>query len=631
VCGFVFVHARTPAGLPDQARLDRMDGALRHRGPDEHGQKILPRAAMGHRRLAIIDITGGQQPMASPDGRVWIVFNGEIYNFAEVRAQLHAAGYPIKGTSDTEVLLTAYLAWGPACLDRLNGMFAFAIHDGRDDSVFAARDRLGEKPLYVMETADALYLASELKAFTAAGLVEKRLDPVALYDYFSGYYIKGPRTVFRGVRRLQPGHCLMLRDGVLSERAYWAPPVPTDELTDTPSLLRQVDDLLHDAVRMRLVADVPLGFFLSGGVDSSAIVAAASGLTDRRLKTFSIGFDEARYDEREHARFVAERFGTDHHEFVLRPEGLDVIDEIAWHCDEPFADSSALPVWYLSKLTRQHVTVALSGDGGDEMFAGYDSYRGHILSERLRRLPAFVRAAAVAALRALPAGETGRRAAFLKLARNIEDAGLPSGQRFAQKQQAAFRRDFIAQASPLLAPVATEATDRLLYAQMFDDKLDGLAAMTLWQQMVGLPDDMLTKVDRMSMAASLEVRAPFLDHRFPELLNRVSFATKLPGGRQKYLLRTAMEKYLPADFLWRRKQGFAVPLAYWFKDSLNDHVRQKLLAPNAMVGHVFRREALERVIGEHTRLTRDWSYALWALLVFESWCGQYGIGPDALQ
>ncbi len=608
-----------------------MDGALRHRGPDEHGQKILPRAAMGHRRLAIIDITGGQQPMASPDGRVWIVFNGEIYNFAEVRAQLHAAGYPIKGTSDTEVLLTAYLAWGPACLDRLNGMFAFAIHDGRDDSVFAARDRLGEKPLYVMETADALYLASELKAFTAAGLVEKRLDPVALYDYFSGYYIKGPRTVFRGVRRLQPGHCLMLRDGVLSERAYWAPPVPTDELTDTPSLLRQVDDLLHDAVRMRLVADVPLGFFLSGGVDSSAIVAAASGLTDRRLKTFSIGFDEARYDEREHARFVAERFGTDHHEFVLRPEGLDVIDEIAWHCDEPFADSSALPVWYLSKLTRQHVTVALSGDGGDEMFAGYDSYRGHILSERLRRLPAFVRAAAVAALRALPAGETGRRAAFLKLARNIEDAGLPSGQRFAQKQQAAFRRDFIAQASPLLAPVATEATDRLLYAQMFDDKLDGLAAMTLWQQMVGLPDDMLTKVDRMSMAASLEVRAPFLDHRFPELLNRVSFATKLPGGRQKYLLRTAMEKYLPADFLWRRKQGFAVPLAYWFKDSLNDHVRQKLLAPNAMVGHVFRREALERVIGEHTRLTRDWSYALWALLVFESWCGQYGIGPDALQ
>lgn len=608
-----------------------MDGALRHRGPDEHGQKILPRAAMGHRRLAIIDITGGQQPMASPDGRVWIVFNGEIYNFAEVRAQLHAAGYPIKGTSDTEVLLTAYLAWGPACLDRLNGMFAFAIHDGRDDSVFAARDRLGEKPLYVMETADALYLASELKAFTAAGLVEKRLDPVALYDYFSGYYIKGPRTVFRGVRRLQPGHCLMLRDGVLSERAYWAPPVPTDELTDTPSLLRQVDDLLHDAVRMRLVADVPLGFFLSGGVDSSAIVAAASGLTDRRLKTFSIGFDEARYDEREHARFVAKRFGTDHHEFVLRPEGLDVIDQIVWHCDEPFADSSALPVWYLSKLTRQHVTVALSGDGGDEMFAGYDSYRGHILSERLRRLPAFVRTAAVAALRALPAGETGRRAAFLKLARNIEDAGLPSGQRFAQKQQAAFRRDFIAQASPLLAPVATEATDRLLYAQMFDDKLDGLAAMTLWQQMVGLPDDMLTKVDRMSMAASLEVRAPFLDHRFPELLNRVSFATKLPGGRQKYLLRTAMEKYLPADFLWRRKQGFAVPLAYWFKDSLNDHVRQKLLAPSAMVGHVFRREALERVIGEHTRLTRDWSYALWALLVFESWCGQYGIGPDALQ
>jgi len=616
--------------LPDQTLLDRMDTAIHHRGPDEHGQKRCDRAVMGHRRLAVIDLASGQQPMCTSDGQVWIVFNGEIYNFHAVRDDLAAAGHPLHTNSDTEVLLHAYLVWGEKCLDRLNGMFAFAIYDGRTQSVFAARDRFGEKPLYVLERDGTLYLASELKALVETGLVEKRLDPVALYNYFANSYVMGPRTIFRGVRRLQPGHWLKAEGANVHERCYWAPPDPSEERADEKAVIEEVLDILKDSVRLRLVSDVPIGFFLSGGVDSSAVVALASEVSGQRLETFSIGFNEARYDEREHARYVAQKFGTRHHEFLLEPSSIEIIEQIAWHTDEPFADSSALPTWYLSQLTRQHVKVTLSGDGGDEMFAGYDSYRGHLLSERLRKLPGFVRSAAVAAVQSMPASDAGKRVACLRLARNIEDLGLEAGERFVAKQQVVFRRDHLAGISPYLAPHATSENDRALFSPMFDHGRSPLAGMTLWQQTVGLADDMLVKVDRMSMAHGLEVRAPFLDHRLAELMNRVAFDTKLPRGRQKYLLRKAMERYFPADFLWRKKQGFSVPLGYWFKHSLGDYIRQKLLTPGAMVGHVFKREALERIIGEHARLTRDWSFALWALLMFETWCGRYRVGPDAL-
>jgi asparagine synthase (glutamine-hydrolysing) len=630
MCGFVLAYAQTSNRLPDKSLLDRMDNAIRHRGPDEHGQKRFDRAVMGHRRLAIIDIAGSRQPMCTPDGQVCIVFNGEIYNFRAVQDELAAAGHPLNTNSDTEVLLHAYVVWGEKCLDRLNGMFAFAIYDGRTRSVFAARDRFGEKPLYVLDQNGMLYLASELKALVDAGLVEKRLDPVALYNYFANSYVMGPRTIFRGVHRLQPGHWLKAEGPTLHEQCYWAPPNPTERRADEKAIIEEALDILRDSVRLRLVSDVPIGFFLSGGVDSSAVVALASEASGQRLETFSIGFDEARYDEREHARYVANRFGTRHHEFVLEPGSVETVEQIAWHTDEPFADSSALPTWYLSRLTRQHVKVTLSGDGGDEMFAGYDSYRGHMLSEWLCKLPGFVRSVAAAAVQSVPGSDASRRFACLRLARNIEDAGLEAGDRFVAKQQVVFRRGHLSGISPYLAPHATAENDRALFSPMFDQAFSPLAGMTLWQQTVSLTDDMLVKVDRMSMAHSLEVRAPFLDHRLAELMNRVAFNTKLPWGRQKYLLRKAMGAYFPQDFLWRSKQGFSVPLGYWFKDSLGDYIRQKLLAPGAMVGRVFKREALERIIGEQARLTHDWGFALWALLIFETWCGRYRIGPDAL-
>jgi asparagine synthase (glutamine-hydrolysing) len=630
MCGFVLAYARSDgAPLPTGVCVERMAATIGHRGPDQHGHAVCERVAMAHRRLAIIDLAGGRQPMCTPDGRFWLVFNGEIYNFRTLRAELAAAGYPLDTESDTEVLLHAYRVWGAQCLERLNGMFAFAVYDASTQSLFAARDRFGEKPLYVLETDSTVYLSSELKALVEAGLVAKRFDPMALYEYFTTCYVAGPRTIFRGVRRLQAGHSLTVHDSDLRVARYWAPPSPTNDLTNENDIVGQVLDTLRDSVRLRLVADTRVGLFLSGGVDSSAVVALASETSSRPLETFSVGFSDPRYDERAHARFVAKRFGTRHHEFVLEPSGIDVIERIAWHLDEPFADSSALPSWHLSLLTRQHVRVALSGDGGDEMFAGYDSYRGHLLSERLLVVPSPLRSLAAAALRTIPTRDAGRRAARLRLARNIADAAMPARERFVAKQQQVFRRVQLAGMSPYLAPYATAASDRALFAPLFDPECSPLAGMTLWQQSVSLVDDMLVKVDRMSMAHSLEVRAPFLDHRLAELMNRVAFDTKLPGGRQKYILRKAMERYLPADFLWRRKQGFEAPIRQWFRSDVGDYIVQKVLAPTAMVGHLFGRDVLETLVGEHRRLKRDRGAALWALVMFETWCKRYGVGPEA--
>ena len=519
--------------------------------------------------------------------------------------------------------------WGERCLERLNGMFAFVVYDGRTGTVFAARDRFGEKPLYVLESGGALYLASELKALVEGGLVAKRLDPVAVYNYFATSYVIGPRTIFQGVRRLPAGHWLKANGTRVEEGSYWQPPPPTDDRTDEKGVVSEALDLLRDSIRLRLVADVPVGMFLSGGVDSSAIVALATEVSGQRLDTFSLGFKESSHDERAHARFVAEKFGTRHHELLLEPAGVDVIEKIAWHTDEPFADSAALPTWHLAEFARQHVKVALSGDGGDEVFAGYDSYRGHVLSERLKLVPAPLRNGAAAALRALPWRDARARVKCLRLARNIDDAGLNAGERFVAKQQSVFRREELAAVSPRLATYATAANDRAMFAPLFDSRYSALAGMTVWQQSVSLVDDMLVKADRMSMAHSLEVRAPFLDHRLTELMNSVAFDTKLPNGRQKYILRTAMERYFPAEFLWRPKQGFVTPLSHWFRGDLATYVAQTLLASSAVVRQLFGVETLQRIVAEHGRLTRDRSTALWALLMFETWCRRYRIGPEA--
>ena len=629
MCGFVIVYAKSPSGMPDEPALARMESLLQHRGPDERGQHFRSPVSMVHRRLSIIDLDGGHQPMVSPDGQVRIVFNGEIYNYRQLSDRLRAEGTSVQGTSDTEVLLAAYLTWGEACLAELNGMFAFVIHDGRDNSLFAARDRFGEKPLYLHDTPESIVIASELKAIVHHGTAGLHIDRFALYSYFTTGYVHGSRSIFRGIRRLGAGCALRYRTGQIHEWRYWSPPMPSEEIRDSSTADAALSELLSNAVQLRMVADVPVGFFLSGGIDSSAVVALASEVANSRLETFCIGFNESKYDEREYARFVAEKFGARHHEFVLKPQGIEVIEELVWHLDEPFADSSALPTWFLSAETRRHVKVALSGDGGDEMFAGYDVYRGHYLSERLRIVPRPLLHMVAALLRELPAFEADARTGLERLARNIADAALPYGERFVAKQQI-FRRGFLAEAAPALTELATPETDRYLFAPLFNPSVPPLAAIALWQQTVSLVDDMLVKVDRTSMAHSLEVRAPLLDHRIAEFVNRVSFSVKLPHGRTKSLLKTYLQRYFPEEFLWRRKQGFVVPLNHWFKEGLNDYLRDQLLAPGARVRHVFRPEMIERLLSEHIRLIRDHSRMLWALLMFEVWCRRFGIDAGAI-
>jgi asparagine synthase (glutamine-hydrolysing) len=631
VCGFVFVLAKEENCLPDLATLDRMDHAIRHRGPDEHNQKIIGASMMGHRRLRIIDLDGGQQPMSDSHGKIWIVFNGEIYNYRDLRSELRSAGHEIHGESDTEVLLTAYLAWGDACVERLNGMFAFVIYDSERKRLFAARDRFGEKPLYVYETARIIYFASELKALLAGQVFTPSIDRAALYNYFTCNYIFGPRTVFEEVRRLQPGHQLVLEAGVTTESVYWQPPRPKPEITDEVKATREILDLLRDSVRLRLVSDVPIGFFLSGGLDSSATVAVASELTDQRLETFGIGFEEQLFDERPHQRFVAKRFGTNHHEVVLKPETLDVIEEVAWHLDEPFADSAALPTWFLSKMAREFVTVGLSGDGGDEMLAGYVTFRGHILTERIRRLPDFVRRAALRALRSLRTSDAGINARRQQIIRSLEDAVMPARRRFVAKKQTVFRRGFLQQISPYLESQCTEVHDEALFELLFDENLEVIDAITLWYQSVSLADVMLVKVDRMSMAHSLEIRAPFLDHRFAELANRIPMNIKMRGGNTKYLLKKAMESYFPKEFVWRPKQGFQVPLTYWFKGDLDKFARDRLLGPDATVPHIIDGDVIRRLLAEHESLAFDRSTAIWTLLMFEIWCRNCGLAPAIIE
>lgn len=629
MCGFVLAFARHAAGGAMERRVDAMLEAIRHRGPDESGRRDIGPVSIGHCRLAIIDLDGGKQPMADARGRFWLAFNGEIYNHRAVRRELEALGERFEESSDTEVLLKAWMRWGEACLPRLEGMFAFAIHDTERRTIFAARDRFGEKPLYICERPDGLFLASELKALVAAGVAEMRVHPAALHSFLTLGYVAGEQAILRNVRRLLPGHLLSWSPGGRAvQRPWYEIPLPAEGPTDAAALTERALDLLRESVRLRLVADVPVGCFLSGGVDSSAVVALAAEAAAAPLETFSVGFADARYDERPHARFVAQRFGTRHHEFVLEPQSVGLLERIAWHADEPFADQATLPTWFLSEMTRRHVKVALSGDGGDEIFAGYDVYRSHALSERVRRLPRPLRSLSVAGLRALAPAGGPRSLQMLKLARNVEDADLPGAERFIAKQQTVFREAFLRRHATALAN--DHSARAAIYAALRAPGLSPLGAIAAWQQRVSLPDDMLHKVDRMSMAHGLEVRAPFLDHRLCELMNRVAFSAKLDGGRQKFILRRAMERYLPTDFLWRPKQGFRVPLAHWFKDDLAGFLRARLLAPRALIHAAIPRPVIETMLGEHARGARDWSGALWALLMFELWAQSFGLDAGGL-
>jgi len=602
---------------------DRAIDALRHRGPDSAGTFIRPGACLVQTRLAVIDLVTGDPPIANEDDTVGVAFNGELYNFRALQDELRAAGHELKTAGDTEVIV--HLAEDLAPVDvarRLDGMFAFAVWDDRRRRLVLGRDRFGKKPLYYWTDGKRLVFGSEIKAVLADPAVPRRLEPSALPAYLAFGYVPTPRTFYEGIRSVPPGHVLTFDSGGVRIERYWrlgAPGLDGDAMLDIDGeeLRYLVRRKLCDAVDRRLIADVPLGAFLSGGVDSSAVVALMARLSSGPVRTFTIGFeDDSFFDERPYAARVAELYNTDHTEFVVNPDKADLIDRLVWHHDQPFGDSSALPTFLLSELTRQHVTVALCGDGGDEVFAGYERLAAAIAIGRAAQGPSWLTGALAQTAQRLPASVLPGPAASVqralsRLGMNAPDAHLS-----------------------WLSYVSAEWQERLLYThddwarrdyQRIWDDTDGadlLHRLQLLNIETYLVDDLLPKVDRMAMAHGLEVRSPLLDHELAELALRIPPHQHVRGMSLKRVLRDAARDLLPPDILHRRKHGFGVPLDRWFRTDLAAYVQGRLCSRDARVRHHLRPEAVDALVAEHQTGAADHGHALWTLLTLESFLRQ---------
>ena len=597
-------------------RLHKMNGALEHRGPDDEGIWHDDRVGFAHRRLSVLDLsTGGKQPMHSQDGQCVVVFNGEIYNFRELRADLEKFGHQFHSECDTEVLLAAYQTWGDDALDHFNGMFAFALYDRDKKRILIARDRLGIKPLYYTHRDNTFAFASELDALAAGGFVQDELSPAALDAYLTYLYIPAPDTIFKNVLKLSPGEKIILEEGRLHKERYWHPNYKTDPNYTLESAAEEYLHLLEDSVRLRQVSDVPLGAFLSGGLDSTSVVATLSQQSTRPVKTFSIGFDDDAADELHFARHAAKHFHTDHTELILKPETLDLLPTLVKHFGEPFADSSALPTWWVSKLAREHVTVALSGDGGDELFAGYTWTHRNRQVARYRQIPAPLRHLAAVALRMTPNSPVAH-----KLRQFNRDSFRTPSESFRRRQTCFLPEARAALYTPDLTQELLDKT-----ADIFQEHVDKSIGLSEDDQMLYLdtvmylPDDILTKVDRMSMAHGLEARVPLLDHRLVEFAATVPFHLKLQDGISKRLAKHAVRDFLPQKLLIQRKQGFSIPIHRWFRESLADHCKELVLAPEARCKQYFRQAPIENLIAQHEQGTANHGHHLWALLVLEHW------------
>lgn len=611
------------SGAPvDAAVLEHMCGLLAHRGPDGADTWVEGEAGLGHRRLAIIDLSeGGRQPMASADGRLRITFNGEIYNFRELRTDLRQRGHQFRSESDTEVILAAYREWGSACVERLNGMFALAIWNRDERTLVLARDRVGKKPLYVRFDGDGVAFASEPKAFLAEPGFSPEPDLAAIDTYLSYQYVPAPLSAFKGLTRLEPGHVMTIRDGRVEQRRYWRLDFATKRTLSEEDAAGELLHRLEAAVRRRMISDVPLGAFLSGGIDSGSIVALMARAGQGQVKTFSIGFEEDAYNELPFARLVAERYGTDHHEFVVRPEAVALLPRIAWHYNEPFADSSAIPTYYLSELTRRHVTVALDGDGGDESFAGYDRYLANTLASRYTRIPRPLRAGIEAAVRWLPTPGTSRTTVG-RAKRFLAVMALSPERRYAR-----WMKHFSDEMkSVVCTPAFREAAgvrdgDELLLRRYRETNARDFVDATLDVDIhTYLPDDLLVKVDIASMAHGLEARSPLLDHEVMEFAASLPSSYKLRGRTKKYILRKAVAPLLPPEIMNRPKMGFGVPIEQWFRGGeLREFGRDTLLSRRAVARGYFHPDAVTRMLDEHAAGTGAWHYQLWNLLMLEMW------------
>ncbi|MEI8380498.1 MAG: asparagine synthase (glutamine-hydrolyzing) [Planctomycetota bacterium] len=625
--------------------LKRMTDALVHRGPDDDGiyssqgnVAATPigesgrsgGAILGFRRLSIIDLAGGHQPLSNEDGTVWIAFNGEVYNYRELKPELERLGHRFRTSSDTECIVHAYEQWGRDCVQHLRGMFAFAIWDDRRRVLFLARDRMGQKPLVYRLASGRLVFASELKALLQIPNAPREVDPQAVADYVALQYVPHPRSILRGYHKLPPGHWAEFNavTGDFKVEQYWQAPYARPRMTENPeeaisagsagSMLRE---RLTEAVRLRMRSDVPFGAFLSGGVDSTIITGLMQQQSGQKVKTFSIGFSVKQFDERSYAREAATKLGTDHHEFVVDPSAVEMLPRLTWHYDEPFADSSAIPTMYLSQLTRQHVTVALTGDGGDELFAGYDRYRAVELARKIDRLPWLLRASLTSSIWQRFPAPVRQKSKLRQIKRFLAMLGQTPERRYTNwvsifddtRRPSLFSDDFRASLN------GYDGASFLLDAYANCSEADFVQKTTCVDVETYLPCDILTKVDVASMAFSLEARSPFMDHHVVELAARIPMELKLHGGRGKRILIDTFRDLLPESIQTRPKMGFGVPLDHWFRNELREMLTDTLLDSQTLGRGYFNPVTVRKLVDEHTSSQWDHSARLWLLLVFELW------------
>lgn len=625
MCGIAGYYNFDPQNAAQEADLRRMCDVIRHRGPDQDGYFVFDNVALGMRRLSIIDLKTGKQPIPNEDKSIWIVYNGEVYNFPELRNELEAKGHRFRTQTDTETVVHAYEEWGADCPAKLNGMFAFAIWDNRCKRLFLARDRIGIKPLYYYAGGDRFVFGSELKSLLQLDTVPREIDPEALDLFLTYEYVPAPHSILRNIRKLPAGHTLTVSQGKVVLQQYWELQFHENGISKEAAK-DELLAILQDSVQKRLISDVPLGAFLSGGIDSSTIVALMSRVMDQPVKTFSIGFEDQSYNELHYARAIAEHFKTEHHEFIIRPDAVELADQLVYLVDEPFGDFSIFPTYLVSKMAREHVKVVLSGDGGDELFGGYDTYVAN-WSDRLYRkyVPAALREKMIKpAVYLLP--PTDKKKGLVNRARRfIEGSSLPTDLEHTrwmtflieEEKASLYHEDFQAGrngASPfnlMREYFARAATQDALNRQLYVDIKTYLC------------DDILVKVDRMSMAVSLEARVPFLDHRVVEFSARLPGDLKQQQTKTKIILKEALADLLPPQILKRGKEGFSIPIKSWLKKELRPLMTDLLSAERLQQDRLFDAGYVEKLMREHLHGKENHSHRLWALMVFHIWKRNY--------
>lgn len=621
MCGITgFINANGASA--DRSILERMNAAIIHRGPDEDGFYIKDNVGLAMRRLAIIDLAGGQQPIYNEDRTKSIVYNGEIYNFQELRDDLERRGHKFYTHSDTETIIHLYDEFGEKCLDRLRGMFAFAIWDETEKSLFIARDRVGKKPLlYSHRPNGDLIFGSEFTAVLEHPSIGRDVDHLAIDGYLSYLCVPAPMTAYKEIRKLEPGHLLKWKNGRIETRRYWQPNFSKKIKISEEEAIEETTRLLRESTKLRLISEVPLGAFLSGGVDSSTVVALMAQESSTPVKTFSIGFEEQDFSELKYARRVAEYVGAEYHEFIVRPNALEVLPTLVEHYGEPYADSSAIPTYYVSRETRKHVTVALNGDGGDESFAGYERHAAMRLAETYHRIPKFVRKSIVEApVNLIPTSEIKRsRARDVK--RFLKAADLPRTERYFRWMSTFDREAKLSLYTPEFeAAIQNSNPSTIMDGWFANANGSGILDATLLNDlMTYLPNDLLVKVDIASMANSLEARSPFLDHKVIEFAASLPETVKMRRFETKSLLKKVAGRLVPREVVYRRKMGFGVPIGKWFRGEMKSFVSDILLSERAMNRGIIRSDALRRYVTEHVSGERDHQYQLWTLLMLELW------------